>query len=182
MCRAGGSDGADGKIAVEYNTIDLGLYYRMSESIGLGLTAKNILGFSLKRKYDTFALPRYVTLGAAIRWNRRIFSLDHEFIFGRFGGLEKQTAEIWLLRAGLEQTVGRFFKLRAGLIYPVLAKTSSLGDLKSGLPWPKLGGSIGLGLALKRFNIDLALYGDIAKSYVTRGPVPGATGTLTYKF
>ena len=143
---------------------------------------KNIFGFSLKRKYDSFAPPKGAVLGVSIKKKKQTFSFDSEFIFGRFGGVKKQTAEIWLLRAGLEHEIGRLFKLRGGLVYPVIARTSSLGDLKEDIPWPKLGGSIGIGLELKSFNIDLAFYGDPAKSYVEQEPMLGATATLTYKF
>lgn len=182
MCRTGGSDGTDGKLAVEYNSVDLGLLYRISSTIRIGLMLKSVFGFSLKRKYDSFAPPKSATLGVSIRKKKKTFSFDSEFIFGRFGGLKQQTAEIWLLRAGLENEIGRVFRLRGGLVYPVIARTSSLGDLKSDIPWPKVGGSIGIGLELKRFNIDLALYGDPAKSYVEQELVLGAMATLTYKF
>ena len=182
MCRTGGSDGTDEKLAVEYNSINLGMLYRISATTRIGLMLKNIFGFSLKKKYDSFALPKYATLGISTKRKRQTFSFDSEFIFGRFGGVEKKTTEIWLLRAGLEHEIGRLFRLRGGLLYPVIARTSSLGNLKKDIPWPKLSVSMGIGLELKSFNIDLALYGDPAKSYVEQEPVPGATVTLTYKF
>lgn len=182
MCRTGGSGGTDKKIAVEYNNFDLGMLYRLSSTAKIGLMLKNIFGFALKRKYDSFALPKCATLGISVKKEKMIFSFDSEFIFGSFGGEEKKTAEIWFLRAGLEKEIGRFFKLRGGLVYPVIARSSSLGNLKSDIPWPKFSGSIGIGLKLKRFNIDTALYGDPAKSYVEREPVLGVTATLTYKF
>jgi hypothetical protein len=73
-------------------------------------------------------------------------------------------------------------RLRAGLVYPVTVRSSSLGDLKKELPWPRMGATLGLGLAQKRFKIDLALYGDPAKSYVQREPILGATGTVVFTF
>jgi hypothetical protein len=182
MCQTGGSDETDDELAVEYNSVDLGLLYRISSTIRVGLMLKSVLGFSLKKKYDSFAPPKSATLGVSIRRKKQTFSFDSEFIFGRFGGVNKQTAEIWLLRAGLEHEISRLFRLRGGLVYPVIARTSSLGDLRADIPWPKVGGSIGIGLALKRFNIDLALYGDPAKSYVEQELVLGAMATLTYKF
>jgi hypothetical protein len=42
--------------------------------------------------------------------------------------------------------------------------------------------TLGLGLVLKRFNIDLALHGDPARTYVEQSPHLGATGTLIFKF
>ena len=182
MCRTGGSDGTDRKIAVEYNSVDLGMLYRLSSTARIGLMLKNIFGFALKRKYDSFALPKCATLGVSIKKKKMTFSFDSEFIFGSFGGVGKKTAEIWFLRAGLENEISRLFRLRGGLVYPAIVRTSSLGNLKADIPWPKFSGSIGIGLELKRFNIDLALYGDPAKSYVEREPVLGATATLAYKF
>ena len=182
MCQTGGSDGSDDILAVAYNSVDLGLLYRISSTIRIGLMLKSVFGFSLKRKYDSFAPPKSATLGVSIRKKKKTFSFDNEFIFGRFGGVKKQTAEIWLLRAGLEHEIGRLFRLRGGLVYPVIARTSSLGDLKADIPWPKVGGSIGIGLELKRFNIDLALYGNPTKSYVEQELVLGAMATLTYNF
>ena len=63
-----------------------------------------------------------------------------------------------------------------------IADSSATGDLKEDIPWPGAGASLGLGLVLKRLDIDLALYGDPARSYVEQSLNLGATGTLTYKF
>ena len=56
------------------------------------------------------------------------------------------------------------------------------GDLKEDIPWPGIAPSLGLGLVLKRFDIDLALHGDPARTYVEQSPHLGATGTLIFKF
>ena len=108
--------------------------------------------------------------------------MDSEYIFGEFGGYQKQSANIWFLRGGLENRLTPYLHLRAGLIYPLMARSSALGDLKAGIPWPKIGPCLGLGLILNRFNLDLALYGDPAKSYIEQTPTLGATSTLTFKF
>jgi hypothetical protein len=184
MCPTGGSDRAQSvrNLTVEYNTIDLGVLYRISKSTRLGIMLKNITGFSFKKKYDAFALPYYATLAVSHRIGSTTLSLDSEYIFGEFGGYKKQSADIWFLRGGLETHISPYFRLRAGLIYPVMATSSSLGDLKSGIPRPGIGPSLGLGLVLDRFDIDLALYGDPAKSYIDQKPRLGATGTLIFKF
>ena len=56
------------------------------------------------------------------------------------------------------------------------------GDLKEDIPWPGIAASLGLGLVLKRFDIDLALHGNPARTYVEQSPHLGATGTLIFKF
>jgi len=143
---------------------------------------KNIVGFSFKDEYNEFALPIYATLAVAHAIGPTTLTLDSEYIYGQFGGYEKQTADIWFLRGGIEHRLNRRIHLRAGLAYPVIAKTSASGDLKDDIPWPGTGASLGLGWVLKRFNIDLALYGDPARSYVEQTLKLGATGTLTFKY
>ncbi len=143
---------------------------------------KNIVGFSFKDEYSGFAVPKYVTLALSHTIEPTTFSLDSEYIFGRFGGYEKQSANIWFLRGGIERRLTQHIRLRSGLAYPVVAETSASGDLKKDLPWPGTGASLGLGLVLERFDIDLALYGDPARSYVEQTLNLGATGTLIYKF
>jgi hypothetical protein len=184
MCPAGGSDPSSSvqDLAVQYESIDLGAIYRVSAATRLGLMVKNIVGFSFKEEYRGFATPRYATLALAHTMGPTTLSLDSEYVFGRFGGHAKQSANIWFLRGGIEYGLSRWVYLRAGLVYPVLAETSASGNLKSELPWPGVGGSLGLGLTLDRFDIDLALYGDPARSYVEESLNLGATGSLTFKF
>ena len=64
----------------------------------------------------------------------------------------------------------------------MVARTSAAGDLKADIPWPGAGASLGLGWIFKRLNIDLALYGNPATSYVEQALKLGVTGTLTYTF
>lgn len=184
MCPTGGADGvkAETELAVAYNSIDLGILYQVSESIRIGAMLKNGFGFATQEKYREFAPPKYATLAFSVTIRQTVLALDSEHVFGRFGGRTKQTADIWLLRGGLENRLTHRLRLRAGLVYPVTVRSSSLGDLTKELPWPRMGATLGLGLVQKRFNIDLALYGDPAKSYVQREPVLGATGTVVLKF
>ena len=184
MCPTGGSDARPSTLyqAVEYETIDLGAIYRVSDTTRLGLMFKNIVGFSLKDEYSGFAVPKYATLALSHSIGPTTLALDSEYIFGRFGGYEKQSANIWFLRGGIEHRLSQHIHLRSGLVYPVVAKTSTAGDIKEDIPWPGIGASLGLGLVLERFDIDLALFGDPARSYVEQALKLGATGTLIYKF
>lgn len=143
---------------------------------------KNAVGFSFKKEYSGFALPTYATLALSHTIGPTLLSFDSEYIFGNFGGYEKQSANIWFLRGGLEHRLNRYLRLRAGLVYPVIAETSSSGDLMKDIPWPGIGASLGMGLVLDRFDIDFAIYGDSAKSYIDQELKLGATGTLAYKF
>ena len=184
MCPTGGSDASPSvrDLAVEYETIDLGAIYRFSDTTRLGVMVKNLVGFSFKDEYNGFAVPKYATLALSHTIGLTTLTLDSEIIFGRFGGVEKQSANIWFLRGGLEHRLTRQIRLRAGLVYPVVAETSDSGDLKEDIPWPGTGASLGMGLVMDRFDIDLALFGDPARSYVEQSLKLGATGTLTYKF
>ena len=142
---------------------------------------KNMIGFSFKDAYEDFALPKYATIALAHTSGPATFTLDSEYIFGQFGGYEKQSADIWFLRGGMEHRTHRTVRLRAGLVYPLIAKTAD-DDLKDDIPWPGIGASLGLGLTFKRFDIDLAFYGDPARSYVEQALKLGTTATMTCKF
>ncbi len=139
---------------------------------------KNIYGFSFKEKFDRFSQPKYATLGISGKKGRNLYSLDCETIFGKFGGLEKKTAEILLLRAGVEKEIKGSFRLRLGLIFPVVAYTSSLGDIRNEIPWPGVGGTMGIGAEYKYFKVDFALYGDPAKSFIDQDVRLTASGTI----
>ena len=184
MCPTGGSDEleAEPNQSVEYETIDLGAIYRVSDTTRLGLMFKNIIGFSFKDEYKEFAVPKYVTLALSHTIGPTTLSLDSEVIFGQFGGYEKESANIWFLRGGIEHHVTKPVRLRAGLVYPAIIETSASGNLKDDIPWPGIAGSLGFGLVLKWFDIDLALHGDPARSYVEQSLNLGATGTLIFKF
>jgi len=169
-------------VKLEYNTIDLGAIFRVSETLTLGLDIKNLYGFSTKAEYDRVSLPIYLIAGFSTLRNGYRLSMDSEYIFGSFGGLEKKTANIWFLRAGLEKQLKYDLWFRMGLIYPVVVRTSSIGDVTSDIPWPKIGGTLGLGADLKYMNLDLAVYGDPAKSYLEQKAAVSLETTLTLKF
>ena len=184
MCPTGGSDAdsTDPNQAVEYETIDLGAIYRISSQTRLGVMFKSVVGFSYKEEYNGFAPPKYATMALSHTIGPTTLALDGEYIFGEFGGYEKESASILFLRSGLEHQLNRPVRLRAGLVYPLVAETSVSGDIKDDIPPPGLVASLGVGLILKRFDIDLALYGDPARSYVEQTPKLAATVTLTYKY
>jgi long-subunit fatty acid transport protein len=167
---------------VEYEAIDLGAIYRATNTTRLGIMFKNIVGFSFKDEYKDFKAPKYFTLALSHTMGPTTLALDSEYIFGEFGGVEKESANIWFLRGGLEHRANQHLRLRAGLAYPVVASTTASGDIKNDIPWPGIGGSLGLGWAFKRFDLDLALYGDSARSYVEQALKMGAAATLTFKF
>ncbi len=143
---------------------------------------KNLYGFSTKDKYDQVVLPKYIVLGiSAIRYGFTL-SMDSEYVFGSFGGLEKKTATIWMLRLGLEKPWKYHLKFRMGFIIPVIIRTSSIGDVTNDIPWPKMGGALGIGADFKWIDLDLALYGDPAKSYLEQKPTVSIETTVTLKF
>ncbi len=160
----------------------MGAIYRISDRTRVGVMVKNLVGFSFNNQYNAFSVPRYATLALSHVIGSTLLSLDSEYIFGHFGGVEKQSANIWFLRGGAEFRLTRRIRLRAGLVYPAVAETSGAGDIKADIPWPGIGASLGIGVVMDRFDIDLALYGDAARSYVEQSPKIGATGTIAYKF
>jgi len=143
---------------------------------------KNIYGVSSKGEDDDFSLPRYVTVGISSKRGGSTFSLDSEIIHGRYGGEEKKRAKFWLLRAGVEKEIEVILKLRLGLIYPLVAYTSTVGDMREDIPSPKIGGAVGIGAEFDRFIIDFAVYGDPARSYVEQDRVVTSVGTIILKF
>ena len=154
------------KIRLEYNTIDIGGLYRFSEQVQIGFMAKNFIEFSTRSKYDSFSLPYYLTVGISKTSSRYTMSLESEHIFGTFGGLVEKDARIWFLRAGFERGITSRTKIRLGIIYPVIAKTSTIGNIRDDMPSPKAGGSIGLGVKYRSFTLDFSIFGDPMKSYL----------------
>ncbi len=182
LCGTVGPDDVSRRVEVEYNSFDLGVLYRLSEKTKIGLMIKNVYGFSFVEKYNAFSLPRYVTLGISSKRGGTTFALDCETIFGNFGGISKREAKFLVIRTGLEKEIWNYYRVRFGLIFPLVAQLSTSGDLRKDMPWPKMGGAIGAGAEFGRFSVDLAAYGDPAKTYVEQEPEFAATGTVTLKF
>jgi len=150
--------------------------------INLGLMVKNIYGVSSKKGDDNLLLPRYATLAVSARKDGYIFSLDSEIIYGRYGSEKRKKARFWLLRGGAEKKIGDLLSVRVGLIYPVVADTSTAGDIKDDIPSPRIGGAAGIGVDFDRITLDFAVYGDPARSYVEQKKVFTSVGTITLKF
>lgn len=182
LCGTGGSAAYNGKISLEYQTIDLGAQFRISDNTRLGLMLKNAYGFSFKNEYTGFSLPRYLTIGISHIGADYTIALDSEYVFGTFSGIKKKEVEILLLRAGLEKEIFSWAKGRIGLIYPAIVKTSTLGNIKNDLPWPQIGGTLGLGFRYKNFLVDFSIYGDPAKSYVEHTLVISSVVSITMSF
>ena len=71
---------------------------------------------------------------------------------------------------------------RAGMIIPVIARTSSTGDLRKHMPFPKASGTLGIGIHLKKYSLDVALFGDPGRSYAQQKPVIQCMGSATFRF
>lgn len=128
--------------------------------------AKNFISFATREKYKTFSLPYYITAGISRDNGDYAISMESEYLFGNFGGLIEKDASIWLLRAGFEKLITNRTRARLGIIYPVIAKTSTIGNMRDDMPSPKAGGSIGLGINYRSFTLDVSIYGDPMESYV----------------
>ncbi|MFH1540156.1 MAG: UPF0164 family protein [bacterium] len=159
---------------VAYNTWDAGLLYRRDESrMQYGLMLKNALEETK---------PKYATLAAAYFKNEKdVYTLDFERIFGNYSGHLRQ-ARFFFIRAGMERAVSEQWKLRFGLVVPLQAKTSTLGNILKNIPSPKFGGAIGMGYSYQDTDIDFALYGDPGKSYVEHDAKLNFTVTARQKF
>jgi len=95
-----------------------------------------------------------------------LLSWDNEMIYGHYGGTRSKKATFWFIRAGVEKEFNDWFALRCGLAIPVIARTDTLGNIRNDLPWPKMGGAVGIGVKLDRLTFDFTVYGDPAQSYV----------------
>lgn len=190
MCQADRPDQPI-KFGVDYDTFDVGLLYSKSKSIDIGFMVKNVYqlsgpdGFhSGLKEIDSdysFKLPRYMTLGICYKKKNLIWSFDNETIFGEYGGTGHKKAEFWFIRSGIEKKTNGLFTYRAGLIIPIIAKTSTTGDLRKNIPFPKMSGPLGIGINVKKWTFDFAVYGDPGRSYAEQKPKLQCISTITLK-
>lgn len=178
-------------MGVSYNTLDLGLIYRFNENLSASVVNRNILHFWEKRfstdensnfeENAAFSMPGYYTFGLA--W-KRDFSLylDNEIITGDYGGKKLKYMKFWFIRAGMEKTMKNLLILRFGLTCPVIAETSTLGDIRRKLPNPRFTLSTGCGYQIRHFSFDLAVFLNPGQSYVQRKPVPAVELSVGYGF
>lgn len=138
---------------------------------------------------DDFTLPAYITAGYSretdfhsVLGNNWIFSVDNEFIYGRYGSSNENRAKFWLLRTGIEKKIGQSVCLRCGVIIPIIAKTASLGNIRDDLPGLKIGGAIGMGFTYGNITVDAAVYGDPARSYIEQSARIKGAASLSIQF
>ncbi len=139
----------------------------------MGLMVKNIVDiYESSTSPDNtpenadFSLPVYTILGLSAKYRGLLLSLDNELIYGHYGGTNAKKATFWFIRAGVEKKLNEMFVLRCGLTIPVMARTDTLGNIRNDLPWPKMGGAVGIGATFDRLTFDFSVYGDPAESYV----------------
>jgi len=177
------------KIGIKYQTMDVGFLYRLTDQQSLGLMVKNIADlhesrYSVPEKSSpgNFTLPAYATIGFSHHDQNWIFSIDNEFIYGKYGVSKNDRAKFWLLRTGIEKRMNQFIRIRGGLIIPIIARTSSLGNIRDDLPDPKIDGALGIGGTYGNLTVDFAIYGDPAKSYIEHEIYLKGAGSLTMRF
>ena len=160
--------------------MDMGFLYRLTDRIKLGLMIKNIADIRSSGRGDPentsrsdFTLPIYITAGCSMKTdfpsilgNNWIFSVDNEFIYGRYGSSAGNRARFWLLRGGIEKQIHPSVCLRGGVIIPIIAETDSLGNIRDDLPGLKIGGTFGIGVTFGKIIFDAAIYGDPARGYI----------------
>ncbi|MEW5947730.1 MAG: hypothetical protein AB1742_16205 [bacterium] len=157
---------------VAYDAWDLGLLYRAGGKMQYGLTHRNL--FEQTK-------PKYLTVAAALFKNEdTTFTLDVERIFGNYSS-NLRKVRFLMVRAGMERRLDQRWALRAGLIFPLQAHTSTLGDLKANLPSPGFGGAFGVGYTYKTTSLDLAVFGDPGRSYVEHDARINYSLTLTQR-
>ena len=112
---------------------------------------------------------------------RDTFTLDVEHIYGEYSQ-DYRKCNFIFLRCGWERDLGRGWKARAGLVFPIRARTSTLGDIRSRLPDPKFGGAAGVGYTFRDYTLDLVIFGDPGQSYVMNDIVVNWALTLRHQW
>ncbi len=159
---------------VSYNTYDLGALIKLNDVYSVGLMYRNV---------QEPSKPKYFTIGFAKRTKNARLMIDGESIFGKYGEVGLRKASFFMLRMGYERKLGKKLTGRIGLIIPLKAWTSTLGNLIANLPPPKFGGSGGIGYALsKNADFDLAIFGDPGRSYIQKKLVISASASVRYRF
>lgn len=103
-------------------------------------------------------------------------------MIGKYGGKTLKDMEIWFLKLGVEKTYFDKLNIRAGITAPIIAKTTTLGNLLDKIPNPKLNASCGIGYRWNRFTIDSAIFFNPGLSYAERKPVPDISLSISYQF
>lgn len=111
-------------------------------------------------------------------WN---LYFDNEIMTGYYGN-EKKYMKFWFLRLGIEKAMQGNFALRGGITIPVLAETSTLGNILDSIPNPKFNAAAGIGYRIQRWKIDATIFFNPGKSYVEHKPIPGGSISLRYNY
>lgn len=157
---------------VAYETIDLGLHYRDSETRHFGLSLRNPIEATK---------PKYINAGVALFRGRDVFTFELEHIYGEYSQ-DYRSVNFIMLRAGMERDLENGWKLRGGLIYPIRARTSTLGNIRAKIPSPKFDVAAGAGYSFSDFTLDFAIYGDPGWGYVKEELRARSVFTLRYGF
>jgi hypothetical protein len=156
---------------VAYNAMDFGMLYQDSP--------KKRFGLSLRNPFER-TKPRYITFGSAWFGGDTTYTLDVERIFGQYGNDFRQ-ARFLFIRGGMERNLLNGWKLRGGVIIPLQAKTSTLGNIRNNLPSPKIGATMGAGYTWRDTSLDVAFFGDPGESYIRNKIVFGSVLTIKQK-
>jgi len=176
--------------------MDAGFLYRLTDRTRLGLMIKNIAdirsssrGGPENTSRRDFTLPTYITAGYSTTadlppgfGSHWLFSIDNEFIHGRYGASAGNRAKFWLLRGGVEKEIHPSVFLRGGVIIPILAETDSLGNIRDDLPGLKIGASAGIGAAFRNILFDAAVYGDPARGYIEQSVRIKGVASVSIRF
>jgi len=140
------------------------------------------IGFSFRNPMEK-TKPKYMNFGIAKIKGNRTYTLDFERIFGEYGN-DLKKARFFFIRGGVEQDLGNGWKGRGGIILPLQAKTSTLGNIRAKLPDPKFNATLGAGHTWKKTGttLDFALYGDPGRSYIESDLKFGYVFTVRQRF
>jgi hypothetical protein len=170
--------------------MDWGLIYKMTAHLQFSLVNRNLFHFGENRHSNAavssfekdvkFSFPDYYTVGFAWK-SSYYFYWDNEIIAGKYGGKKLKYMEFWFMRMGMEKKL-KSWSFRSGITIPVLAESSSLGNLLKKIPSPKLNIALGLGYKFASVIFDSAVFFNPGLSYANQKPVPDISFSLGYEF
>jgi hypothetical protein len=176
---------------VDFTTFDIGMIYKINVITSVSLVYRNIIDFWGQhiRKDDNsntvnpsnFTSPNFITIGVSSKFNSMNFYLDSELLSGYYGG-NKRYMKFWFIRAGAEKIFTNSISIRSGITYPVIAETSSLGNILDTIPNPKFNAAVGIGYEIKNWNFDASLFFNPGMSYVEHKPVPGGSFSIRFTY
>lgn len=179
------------EFGVDFTTFDLGLIYKINSKTSASLVYRNIVDFWGSRmhkeennnyeKAADFSSPNFLTLGFSHTYKSYNLYLDSELLSGYYGS-NKKYMKFWFIRAGAEKLLTNSFMIRSGITYPVLAETSTLGNIRDTIPNPKFNAAIGAGYQYKNWLLDATLFFNPGKSYAEHKPVPSGSISIRYNY